>query len=186
VTLEILLCRLNTIFERAHMAYMLTGSVASSAHGLPRSTRDLDIVISPTIEQLRALIREFSSSQYYADEDQALQALVHRSQFNVIDHLTGWKIDFIFAEDSDYRRTAFARAKAIGIAGQSVCVASPEDVVIAKLRWANIGGSERQLQDAVGILSMQGRNLDYTYIEHWVGKLDIEDQWQRARRESVD
>ena len=52
MTLEDLLSRLAPALERSQMAYMVTGSVASSAHGTPRSTRDLDIVIAPTRGQL--------------------------------------------------------------------------------------------------------------------------------------
>ncbi|HXZ81012.1 MAG TPA: hypothetical protein VEG30_13870 [Terriglobales bacterium] len=57
LALEDLLSRLTPALERAQMPYMLTGSVASSAHGVPRSTRDVDIVIAPTRAQLLALRR---------------------------------------------------------------------------------------------------------------------------------
>lgn len=181
MTLEDLLRRLVPILGRVQVPYMLTGSVASSAHGMPRSTRDLDIVIAPTRAQLQALMREFPSSDYYADEQQALQALVRRSQFNIIDHVTGWKVDFIIAEDSDYGRTALSRRKAIDIAGNAVYVASAEDVLLAKLRWAKISGSERQLQDAAGIVSTQADNLDVAYVEIWVRKLALETEWDVAR-----
>jgi hypothetical protein len=100
LTLEALLSRLVPALQRAGIPYMLTGSVASSAHGMPRSTRDLDIVIAPTGAQLLALLREFPPDRYYADEQQALQALANRSQFNVIEFATGWKTDFIIAQDS--------------------------------------------------------------------------------------
>jgi len=181
VTLEDLLRRLVPILERVQVPYMLTGSVASSAHGMPRSTRDLDIVIAPTREQLQALIREFPSSDYYADEQQALQALIQRSQFNIIDHVTGWKVDFIIAEDSEYGSTALARRKAIDMARNAVYVASAEDVLIAKLRWAKISGSQRQLQDAAGIVSTQADNLDVAYVESWVRKLSLVQQWDVVR-----
>ena len=71
MTLEQLLPRLIPALERAHLTYMITGSVASSAHGAPRSTRDLDIVIAPTREQILALLEQFPNSHYYADEEQA-------------------------------------------------------------------------------------------------------------------
>jgi hypothetical protein len=156
---------------------MLTGSVASSAHGTPRSTRDVDIVIAPTRRQLETLIKEFPESQYYADQAQALEALAHRSQFNVIDFSTGWKVDFIIADDSHYGRTALSRRQQIDIAGALVYVASAEDVLVAKLRWAKFGLSERQLQDAAGIVTTQGSNLDVKYVEHWVRELGLADQW---------
>lgn len=181
MTLENLLSRLAPALERAQMAYMVTGSVASSAHGTPRSTRDLDIVIAPTRVQLLDLMRAFPSEDYYADEQQALQALANRSQFNVIDHATGWKVDFIIAEDSEYGRTALTRRKPIQIAGKSVYVAAAEDVLIAKLRWAKLGGSDRQLQDAAGILAIQRGNLDVEYIEPWIREFELERQWQAVR-----
>lgn len=181
MTLEDLLSRLAPLLERVRMPYMLTGSVASSAHGTPRSTRDLDIVIAPTRVQLLALIREFPSSAYYADEQQALQALARRSQFNIIDHATGWKVDFIIADDSEYERTALARRTAIEVAGKAVYVASAEDVLIAKLRWSKLGGSERQLQDAAGVVSTQAGKLDLAYIERWVRELGLERQWDEVR-----
>jgi hypothetical protein len=181
VTLEELLTRLVPALTRAEVPYMLTGSVASSAHGMPRSTRDLDIVIAPTHAQLLALLREFPGDRYYADQQQALQALVNRSQFNVIDFSTGWKTDFIIAQDSAYGHSALSRRMLIDVAGTTLYVAAPEDVLIAKLQWAKRGESERQLQDAAGIIKTQGSKLDLSYIERWVGELHLEEEWQAVR-----
>ena len=178
MTLNDLLSRLTVALERAQMPYMLTGSVASSAHGTARSTHDIDIVIAPTHPQVLALMRQFAGSDYYADEQQALEALANRSQFNVIDYSTGWKVDFIIAEDSEYGRTALMRRTLIEIAGNGVYVATAEDVLLAKLRWAKLGGSERQLQDAAGIVSTQAESLDVGYIDRWVHELRLEEQWR--------
>lgn len=181
MTLEDLLARLVPALTRAEVCYMLTGSVASSAHGIPRSTRDLDIVIAPTRSQLIALMREFPADRYYADEHQALEALAHRSQFNIIDFSTGWKTDFIIAQDSAYARSALARRTLIDVAGVDVYVAAPEDVLIAKLDWAKRGESDRQLRDAAGIVFAQGKNLDLSYLESWVRDLNLEPQWKAVR-----
>ncbi len=181
MTLEDLLSRLVPALESSQVPYMLTGSVASSAHGTPRSTRDLDIVIAPTRPQLLAFMQQFPTGQYYADQQQALAALANRSQFNVIDFSTGWKVDFIIAEDSEYGRAALARRRAINIAGNAVSVASAEDVLIAKLRWAKMGGSDRQLQDAAGVVSTQGIKLDVAYVERWVREFHLEPQWRQLR-----
>ena len=181
MTLEELLSRLVPALTRAEVPYMLTGSVASSAHGMPRSTRDLDIVIAPTRAQLLALMQEFPRDRYYADEQQALQALANRSQFNVIDFSTGWKTDFNIAQDSENGRSALARRMLIDVAGTAVYVAAPEDVLMAKLQWAKRGESERQLQDAAGIIHTQGSKLDVSYIERWVHELHLEKEWQAVR-----
>ena len=183
MTLEQLLPRLIPALERAQLTYMITGSVASSAHGAPRSTRDLDIVIATTREQLLALLEQFPSSQYYADEEQAVQALANRSQFNIIDFATGWKVDFIIAEDSEYAQGAMRRREEIDIGGQFVEVASAEDVLIAKLRWAKLSGSERQRQDAVGVFKTQGNKLDLEYVEYWVRELQLGEEWKGIHEE---
>lgn len=181
MTLEQLLPRLIPALERAQLTYMITGSVASSAHGSPRSTRDLDIVIAPTREQILALLQQFPSSKYYADEAQALAALANRTQFNVIDFVTGWKVDFIIAEDSEYAQGAMRRRREIDIGGQVVDVAAAEDVVIAKLRWAKLSGSQRQLLDAAGVLKTQGDKLELEYLEFWVHKLQLGEEWKVVR-----
>jgi hypothetical protein len=80
VTVDAFLARVVTALERAGIPYMVTGSFASSAHGQVRGTRDVDIVIAPTAEQLRVLVAEFPSDRYYADELDALDALRHGSQ----------------------------------------------------------------------------------------------------------
>jgi hypothetical protein len=181
VTLEELLSRLVPALTRAQVPYMLTGSVASSAHGMPRSTRDLDIVIAPTHEQLLALMQQFPGDRYYVDEQQALHALANRSQFNIIDFSTGWKTDFIIAQDSEYGRSALSRRMLIDMAGTAIYVAAPEDVLIAKLQWAKRGESDRQLQDAAGIITTQGSKLDLSYIERWVRELRLDEEWEAVR-----
>jgi len=184
VTPNELLARVSPALEQAQVSYMVVGSVASSIYGAPRATLDLDIVIEATREQLLTLMRQFPGDEYYADEQQALQALVGRSMFNIIDHVTGWKVDFIIAEDSEYGRAALQRRRTVEIGGSSICLASPEDVVIAKLRWAQLGASERQLEDCAGILRTQGSRLDTSYIDRWVKVFRLEDEWQTARKKA--
>lgn len=175
-----MLSRLTVALEWAEIPYMLTGSVASSAHGTARSTQDLDIVIAPTQAQVAELIRQFPSDRYYADQQQALSALANRSQFNVIDSASGWKMDFIIAQDSDYARTAMSRRVRVNIGGTQAYVAAPEDVILAKLQWAKLARSERQLEDARGVVRMQGDKLSLEYIERWVRELNVEPEWHKV------
>ena len=61
----------------------------------------------------------------------------------------------------------------------------PEDVLIAKLEWAKISPSERQMQDAAGILIVQGAQLDLPYVEKWITELDLHEQWNAVRKLAV-
>ena len=182
---ERLFRKLREALEAAAVPYMMTGSFVSAIHGIPRATQDIDVVIAPTPQQLSALLHQFPDSEYYADADDALQALQQRTQFNVIDQQGLWKIDFILRKDRPFSTTEFDRRRRMSILGVEVYAATPEDILIAKLEWARLGESERQLRDAAGIVAIQGSALDLRYIERWVIELGLETQWERVRGEAM-
>jgi len=161
--------------------YMVTGSFASSVHGVPRATNDIDIIILPAnLNQLSTLVSKFAEPSYESDLDDALDAFRRKSMFSVIDRRGIWKIDFIIRKDRPFSRKEFDRRKRIEILGVELYAATPEDVLLAKLEWAKLGESERQIRDAAGIIQIQGEKLDREYVERWAAALDIEDQWHAA------
>lgn len=182
---EALFRKLRDALEAAAIPYMVTGSFVSAVHGVPRATHDIDVVIAPTEPQLVALVSQFAQSEYYAEIEDALESFRHGRQFNVIDQNSVWKVDFIFRKDRPFSRTEFERRRIVNILGVSVYAATPEDILIAKLEWAKMGESERQIRDAAGIIAIQGPALDVEYVEKWIAQLELRDQWQRARSESV-
>jgi hypothetical protein len=97
--------------QRAGVPYMLTGSFASSFHGAPRTTQDIDIVIAPTLGSLQRLVSEFPEDQYYVSREAALQAYGSESLFNVIDLESGWKIDFIVRKSRPFSIEEFTRRR---------------------------------------------------------------------------
>lgn len=173
--------RLSAALELTGVPYMLTGSVASSMYGLPRATNDVDMVIAPTRQQLLSLVQLFQRVGLTVAPEDAAAALKSRTQFNVIDFANGWKADFILCKDRQFSLGEFERRATHEVEGLRLTIATPEDVILAKLEWAKIGESELQLSDAAGILSMQGEELDLAYIERWVERLDLGNQWKAAR-----
>jgi len=167
--------------EEIGIPYMVTGSVASSVHGVPRATQDIDVIIEPTREQLVALMNNFTEPIYDADRDDALDAFNRRAMFSVIDRRGIWKIDFIIRKLRPFSKKEFDRRLRIDILDVSVYAATPEDVLLAKLEWAKLGESERQIRDAAGIIEIQREKLDSAYVERWAAALHIEDQLQAAR-----
>ena len=177
--------RLRAALESAGVPYFVTGSFASSAYGVPRSTNDIDIVIAPTHQQLSALLDQFPESEFGSSREDAFDALRRRSQFNVVDYETFWKIDFIVRQQTPFDASRFARRELVKIAGVRLYAASAEDVLITKLWWAKLGESERQIIDAAGIVRVQGTKLDSDYVEKWVAALELEEQWSAARKHAV-
>lgn len=165
------------MLESSGMPYMLTGSYASAVHGTPRATQDIDIVIGPSRAQLMSLLQQLPETSYYVSQEAALDALARRGQFNVIDFATGWKVDFIIVKAREFSREELNRRRVIELDGVPLYVASAEDLLIAKLEWAKLGASARQLEDAAGIVRMQAEQLDRAYVERWVAELGLDQQW---------
>ena len=168
--------------ERAGIPHMLTGSFASSFHGAPRATQDIDLVIAPTPQQLRTLLRDLPDTQYYASLDAALDAHRHQSQFNIIDLATGWKVDLIIRKSRPFSIAEFERRMPVDVHGVRLFIARAEDVVLSKLEWAKSAQSQRQLQDVAALLKARLADLDRAYVDRWVHDLGLTKEWKQACR----
>jgi len=65
-------------------------------------------------------------------------------------------------------------------------IASAEDVIVNKLEWFRMGGkvSDRQWQDVLGIIKVQGDLLDMNYLRYWIAELDLSDLLEQALGEA--
>lgn len=168
--------------ERHSIAYMLVGSFASTFFGASRTTLDLDIVIEATPDQLRSLVADLQADNYYAELDAALDAHRRESIFNVIDSITGWKIDLIPRKSRAFDQEEFRRRRPAKLFDIQLFVATAEDVVISKLEWAKIGESQRQIEDVAKVLLAQWKTLDRIYLQKLIGELELQKQWKEATR----
>lgn len=169
------------ILEALDIPYMVTGSLASSHHGRPRTTDDADLVIEPTRESLERLVGALSEAGFYADADRARDALRDRRQFNVIDTQTAFKVDLIVRKERPFSQAEFSRRQRSELVpGLPVSLATAEDTIVAKLEWARKAGeSEKQLKDVSGVLDVR-KDLDRDYIARWARELGVLDLWERV------
>ena len=161
---------------------MLTGSFASVFYGSPRSTQDIDFVIAVNAAQIRTFLETLPSDEYYVEVNAALEALERESMFNIIDLKTSWKIDLIVRKSRAFSQEEFSRRSLHNVQGVSLFVASAEDIILAKLEWAKLGASQRQIEDAAGILKLRGDSLDRSYLDKWVRELGLTKEWNAAQR----
>jgi hypothetical protein len=175
-----LLRRIDQALDDAEISHMVVGSLASSFHGEPRQTRDIDIVIEANADGVRRLLGLLDEDAFYADAGAAAEALERRTSFNVIERATGWKVDLIVARDRPFSVEELRRRLPVRLLGTDTHVATAEDTVIAKLEWAGDGASERQLGDVAAIVRTQGSRLDRDYLERWIGPLGLDDAWRKA------
>lgn len=167
--------------NRSGIEHMLAGSFASTFHGDPRATNDIDRVISYDKNSLDRFVRDLDVDTCYVSPEAAEEAWSRHGQFNVVMLDSGWKVNLIFRKDRAFSREEFARRPSVEIAGVRVSLATAEDTIIAKLDWARAGESERQLRDVVGIIEASAADLDLTYIQRWIDELDLVDLSERAQ-----
>ena len=164
---------------------MVVGSVASSHHGRPRATHDVDVVIDPTSESLDPLVERLTVAGFYVDRARVREAFAARRQFNVIDVESACKVDLILRKDRPFSVEEFRRRYTAELTeGHRFTLATAEDTVLSKLEWAKRSGqSERQLEDVAGIVDVRP-DLDREYIARWAAALGVDDLWNRvvARR----
>ncbi|MBI3813301.1 MAG: hypothetical protein HY279_02380 [Nitrospinae bacterium] len=171
--------------DQAGIQYMITGSVASSLQGEPRSTHDIDMVVAVQKSAAKRLAEAFPPPGFYLDEDSILNAIKRQSMFNLIDVNAGDKVDFWILTDEPFDRLRFSRKISEEFMGLKMKVSSPEDTILAKLRWAKLsGGSEKQFTDALRVYEVQYGKLDIDYLEQWAKKLKVESLWKRILDEA--
>jgi len=128
---------------------MLTGSIASSLHGEPRSTHDLDALVVLDRTSVAQLLKAFPEPEYYLDENSVQEAVGNFGMFNLISLEEADKVDFWMLTRDPFDQSRFSRRTSVTFMGRQLVVSSPEDTILAKLHWAKVsGGSEKQIHDA--------------------------------------
>lgn len=161
---------LITYFDEKKIPYMLSGSVAMSIYTLPRFTRDFDFIVHLQPGDAEGLVSHFKEG-YYCDEDAVRDAIKTRGMFNIIDHKSSYKADFMILKQEIYRLTEFERRKKISFLDMDIAVVSPEDLIISKIIWIQETKSALQMEDIKALCEMSG--LDFVYIKHWITSLKL-------------
>ncbi len=172
------------VLKALGVRHYVGGSLASSIHGVPRSTLDVDIVADLGPEHVDSFVQQLGSA-YYLSEEAIRVAVCERRSFNVIHLETMFKTDVFVLSDDAFQQAAMRRAKSLPIGGEGgpeVVFASPEDVVLHKLLWYRMGGevSERQWGDVLGVLEAQGDALDWPHMRAWAERLRVAELLEKA------
>lgn len=175
------------VLEGLGVSYHLGGSVASSFTGISRATQDADLVADLQPHHTTPLAATLQQKGYYADAERIEQGILTRRSFNVIHLPTMYKVDVFVSKDTPFARENMARRVEVEIPslGRSLCISSPEDIILHKLLWYAEGGgvSDRQWYDLQGVLRLQGHSIDLAYLRFWAKALGILDLLEKALAE---
>ena len=179
------LAELASLLADSQIPFMVSGSVASSYYGVPRTTNDFDLVIDPApngIEQFLKAVR----AAWYVSPEAAREALRRRSMFNVIDVESGWKADLVIRKDRPYSVEEFRRRLQAEVMGVQVPVVTPEDSILSKLEWAKESESEHQYQDVLQVARTNRAQLDIAYLNRWAIDLGVDQALSRLLKEAAE
>src|SRR5205823_5817648 len=157
-------------FEQAGIPYMLTGSMAMNYYAQPRMTRDIDVVIAVTAEDVERVAALFRPD-YHVSEKNIRESVDQESIFNLIHQESVIKVDCIIRKSSKYRRVEFERRRKICILDFTTLIVSKEDLIISKLLWAKDSHSEIQLGDVKNLLAT---GYDAVYLQRWTRELGVD------------
>lgn len=184
--LEVLL-HVAQVLDELNIAYLVVGSVASSLLGFSRATNDVDIVADIRSDQALQLCAALKDA-FYIDEQAVQRAILNRRSFNAIHFDSLLKVDVYLPSADEFSQQQIKRRRPemlLPNSSQAVYFATPEDTILAKLRWYRQGGevSERQLTDVAGIVKVQGQKLDLSYLRDWAARLNILDLLEKVLNE---
>ncbi|MBN1379477.1 MAG: hypothetical protein JXA04_09605 [Gammaproteobacteria bacterium] len=156
--------------ESAGFEYMLTGSLAMNYYAQPRMTRDIDLIVALTVDDIHR-VNEVFAKDYYIPEETMENAVKNATLFNLIHLDSVVKVDIIVRKADKYRRHEFDRRQTVTIAGFKTRITSKEDLILSKLNWARDSKSEMQLNDVRNLLATYP---DMDYIRRWAKELGVD------------
>jgi hypothetical protein len=169
--------------NRLGVSYMVTGSAASMAYGIPRVTLDIDLVLELTTPQTGLLPAAFPPDTFYCPPREVIAVETERpsrGHFNVIHLETGFKADFYPMGDDTLHRWAMARRRRVEMFGEPVMLAPPEYVIVRKLEYFREGGSDKHLRDIRGMLDVSGEMIAGAELESMIRERNLGGTWARV------
>ncbi len=173
-----------TSLKRAEIPFMVIGGQAVAIYGRPRFTQDIDITIALTPDEAEKILRAVAESFTILPED--VQRFIRETWVLPLEHTeTRVRVDIIFSI-TPFEREAIEKAREIEIDDVSVTYALPEYLVVQKI----IAGRARDLEDAAGIMEVQGEKIDIGETERLIktfgtGKEEKEwrKRWKKLKKE---
>ena len=176
--------RVAQAIERCGLRYSVGGSLASTLQGEPRSTLDVDVLVELPADRVDALVQELGAD-FFVDHDSVARAVRQRTSVNIFHQPTSIKVDLFVAGGSTLERAQLQRRARVRVSGGELFVHSPEDILLQKLWWYQLGGevSDRQWRDILGILKVQQGRLDMAFLRTAAAEAGLSDLLDRALSE---
>lgn len=171
--------------NRARIEYMVTGGLAAVVYGHPRLTLDVDLVLRLAPGDAARFPSLWSPDEFYCPPAEVIAAEGARTangHFNVIHNASGMRADVYCAGADDLHAWALQHRVVRQIEGEAVQFAPIEYVIVYKLRYVRLGGSDRHLHDVARMVDVSGALVDQSTLDLWINRLGLTAEWARANK----
>jgi hypothetical protein len=171
--------------DEVGVPYAITGSIASSIHGQPYASQDVDICLKMSADAGAKLAQKVAP-RFYASSDAIMEAIRSRGMANLVDTASALKVDLSCLPDTPYFDQVLARRSKVEFepGGPAFWLVSAEDVVLMKLLWRRESLSTKQWSNALSVVQVQGMQLDWPYLRRWSAELGIDDDLRKLQQEA--
>lgn len=158
-------------FVELGVSHMVVGGLSSNAYGIPRSTKDADIVLAVDAKTLFDVAQQLGP-EFVIDDQGTFEMVTGTMRYHLRVPAIAFEIELFMLSTDPHDQARFERRRRVFSSqiGCEIIVPSAEDVIIMKLRWAKIAKRGKDSEDVRDMIAVQGDEaLDWDYIHHWCG-----------------
>ncbi len=170
--------------NRAGIEYMVTGGLAAVVYGHPRLTLDIDLVIRFAAHEAGTFAALWSPDAFYCPPATTIieeHGRGSHGHFHVIHKESAMRADVYLAGADELSAWALPQRVARTVEGETVQFAPIEYVIVNKLRYFQMGGSDRHLRDVARMMEISGEVVDLPTLDGWISRLNLAAEWAKAR-----
>jgi hypothetical protein len=184
MTAEEIVYRVLDALDAAGVPFMLVGSFSSNFYGVPRATRDVDLVVNLGSTAPSEVANRLGPD-FQLDPQMSFETVTGTYRFVATHRASAFKIEFFLLSDDPHDRERFGRRRLEAMPGHQTYVASPEDIIITKLRWSKGGNRKKDMDDVRNVIRVQSSAIDWGYVERWCDRHGTRELLEQTRLEAA-
>lgn len=164
--------RVIEAFTRLKIPHMVVGGLSSNAYGIPRATKDADIVLAVDAKTLFDAAAELKPD-FVLDEQGSFEMVTGTMRYHLRVPAIAFEIELFMLSSDPHDQKRFDRRRLVRSQqiGTEIMVPTAEDVIVMKLRWAKIAKRGKDQEDVRDVIAVQGDEaLDWDYIHQWTAE----------------
>lgn len=171
--------------NKREIDYMVVGSFSSNRYGVPRATKDADLVLRIETTERESLFAALPAD-FHVDPQVSFEMITGTWRQIISIPRIPFTIELFELSGDAHDQQRFARRRKLTLLTREAWLPTAEDVIIQKLRWCKDGKRSKDFDDAVSVMAVQGEaKLDWPYIEEWCRRHATLDILAEAKAEAA-